>query len=122
MEHVHALSWYTLIVDEAHNLAPQGFSERSDRAKMLGEVAQHSEHRLFLSATPHNGFTASFSGLLEILDPVRFRQTSQLNESEHRQVELVMVRRLKSELNRRAEAAGEVPPFTKRTVERIPFA
>src|SRR5207253_444412 len=54
-------------------------------------------------------------------DPVRFRQANQLSENERRQVELVMVRRLKSELNQRAESAGEVPPFTRRTVERIPF-
>src|SRR5206468_1525579 len=30
------------------------------------------EHRLFLSATPHNGHSNSFSALLEILDPQRF--------------------------------------------------
>src|SRR5437763_15748516 len=111
MEHVHALSWYTLIVDEAHNLAPQGFSERSNRAKMLAEVAQHAEHRLFLTATPHNGFTASFSGLLEQLDPVRFRQTSELNDAGRGQVDLVMVRRLKSELNDGGQHRGEATPF-----------
>jgi hypothetical protein len=121
LERGHALAWDLLVVDEAHNLAPLGFGERSDRSRMLADVSQHAEHRLFLSATPHNGFTASFSGLLEMLDPVRFRQASQLSENERRQVELVMVRRLKSELNQRAEAAGEVPPFTRRTVERIPF-
>lgn len=121
LERGHALTWDLLVVDEAHNLAPMGFSERSDRAKMLGEVAQHAEHRLFLTATPHNGFTASFSGLLEQLDPVRFRQTSELNDSERRQVDLVMVRRLKSDLNARAEGRGEVPPFTNREVDGVPF-
>jgi hypothetical protein len=30
------------------------------------------EHRLFLSATPHNGHSNSFSTLLELLDPYRF--------------------------------------------------
>src|SRR5262245_13109767 len=121
LERGHALAWDLLVVDEAHNLAPLGFGERSDRSRMLADVAHHAEHRLFLSATPHNGFTASFSGLLEVLDPVRFRQAAQLSEDEHRQVELVMVRRLKSELNRRAEEVGEGPPFTDRHVERITF-
>ena len=120
LERGHALAWDLLVVDEAHNLAPLGFSERSDRAKMLAEVAQHAEHRLFLTATPHNGFTASFSGLLEQLDPVRFRQTSELNDAERGQVDLVMVRRLKSELNERAERRGEVPPFTDRACEGHP--
>ena len=122
LERGHALAWDLLVVDEAHNLAPLGFGERSDRSRMLADVAHHAEHRLFLSATPHNGFTSSFSGLLEVLDPVRFRQAAQLSEDERHQVELVMVRRLKSELNRRAKAADEVPPFTDRHVERIPFA
>lgn len=121
LERGHALTWDLLVVDEAHNLAPMGFSERSERAKMLAEVAQHAEHRLFLTATPHNGFTASFSGLLEQLDPVRFRQTSELNDTEHRQVDLVMVRRLKSELNDRAERQGELAPFTNRGVDGMAF-
>lgn len=121
LERGHASAWDLLVVDEAHNLAPMGFSERSDRANMLSEVGQHAEHRLFLTATPHNGFTASFSGLLEQLDPVRFRQTSELSDSERAQVDLVMVRRLKSELNARAEERGETPPFTNREVEGIPF-
>jgi hypothetical protein len=38
---------------------------------MLRLLAPQFEHRLFLSATPHNGHTRCFSGLLEILDPVR---------------------------------------------------
>jgi hypothetical protein len=84
LERGHALAWDLLVVDEAHNLAPEGFSERSDRAKMLAEVAQNAEHRLLLTAAPHNGFTASFSGLL---DAVRFRQTSELNDAEHKQVD-----------------------------------
>jgi len=121
LERGHASALDLLVVDEAHNLAPMGFSERSDRTKMLAEIALHAEHRLFLSATPHNGFTASFSGLLELLDPVRFRQTAELNDTERRQVDLVMVRRLKSELNARAKRRGDTPPFTERHVERIPF-
>jgi len=121
LERGHALALDLLVVDEAHNLAPLGFTERSQRSRMLAEVAPHAEHRLFLSATPHNGFTSSFSGLLELLDPVRFRQTSDLSSAEHSQVELVMVRRMKSELNARARERGETPPFTRRRVERIPF-
>ncbi|MGI8661283.1 MAG: DISARM system SNF2-like helicase DrmD, partial [Thermoleophilaceae bacterium] len=121
MERGHALAVDLLVVDEAHNLAPQGFSERSDRAQMLAEVAPHAEHRLFLSATPHNGFTASFSGLLETLDPVRFRQTGELDEAERKHLELVMVRRMKSELNDEARAAGRPTPFTHRSVSGLPY-
>jgi hypothetical protein len=36
------------------------------------DLASRFEHRLFLSATPHNGHSKSFSTLLELLDPYRF--------------------------------------------------
>jgi hypothetical protein len=85
---------------------------------MLQELTPHFEHRLFLTATPHNGYTLTFSGLLELLDPVRFAQTTTLTESDHRQIHTVMVRRLKSELN------GDTQPtrFPIRTVKSLPLA
>ena len=66
------LSWDLLIVDECHNLMPSPFGEDSELCRTLRLVAPRFEHRLFLSATPHNGHTRSFTGLLEMLDPVRF--------------------------------------------------
>ena len=65
------LPWDLLIVDEAHNLMPVPFGEESDLTKMLREIGPYFEHKLFLTATPHNGHTRSFTGLLELLDPVR---------------------------------------------------
>ena len=66
------LPWDLLIVDECHNLMPSAFGDDSDLCRMLRLIAPQFEHRLFLSATPHNGHTRCFTGLLEILDPVRF--------------------------------------------------
>jgi ERCC4-related helicase len=112
-----ALPWDLLIVDEAHNLAPQGFTERSDRCQMLGDIAPLFEHKVFLTATPHNGFTHSFSGLMELLDPVRFSQTTELSGKDHTQLEVIMVRRMKSQLNKLAEEQGQSKPFPDRHVE-----
>jgi hypothetical protein len=36
----------------------------------VSDLAHRFEHRLFLTATPHNGHSNSFSALLEMLDPV----------------------------------------------------
>ncbi|MBL8823757.1 MAG: DEAD/DEAH box helicase, partial [Planctomycetia bacterium] len=64
-----------LILDEAHHAAPasgQRYAIDSQITKALQDIAPRFEHRLFLSATPHNGHSNSFSALLEILDPQRF--------------------------------------------------
>lgn len=95
------LPWDLLIVDECHNLMPSAFGEDSDLCRTLRLLAPQFEHRLFLSATPHNGHTRCFSGLLEILDPVRFSQTDQLRPAERERVQQVVIRRLKREINAR---------------------
>lgn len=112
------LAWDLLIVDETHNLTPSPFGEDSDLAKMLQEIAPYFEHRLFLTATPHNGHTRSFSGLLEMLDPVRFSRTSDdLSQSEKARIQDVLVRRLKSEIN----AASPEPLFASRELAALPL-
>ena len=93
------LPWDLLIVDECHNLMPSPFGEDSGLCKMLRLMAPQFEHRLFLSATPHNGHTRSFTGLLEMLDPVRFTRTSEMGPAMRRRVEDVVVRRLKRDIN-----------------------
>ncbi len=93
------LPWDLLIVDECHNLMPAAYGEDSQLCRTLGIVAPRFEHRLFLSATPHNGHTRSFTGLLEMLDPVRFSRTSEMNPAMRRRVDDLVVRRLKRDVN-----------------------
>jgi hypothetical protein len=109
------LPWQMLVVDEVHNLAPSRFGDDSNRCQMLRTIAPWFEHRMFLSATPHNGHTLSFTGLLELLDPVRFQQKYSLTEHDHQQIALTMVRRLKSDLNEE----GEPRRFAERKVEAL---
>lgn len=120
--HVSAqLPWDLLIVDEAHNLMPSNFGEDSDLAEMLRRLTPWFEHRLFLTATPHNGYTRCFSGLLEQLDPVRFTRTPQFTDKERAMVGDVLVRRLKREINEQDEAAGRTPRFANRYLEPLPL-
>ncbi len=95
------LPWDLLIVDEVHNLMPSPFGEDSDLCKALRYIAPHFEHRLFLTATPHNGRTRCFSGLMELLDPVRFSRTDELKPAERQRIQDVVVRRLKRDINSR---------------------
>jgi SNF2 family DNA or RNA helicase len=51
--------WDLLILDEAHNAAPAGrkqYVRDSDRTTLLRALAGHFEHKIFLTATPHNGY------------------------------------------------------------------
>jgi superfamily II DNA or RNA helicase len=89
--------WDLLIVDEAHNVAPSGggrYATDSLRTQILREIVPHCEHRLFLTATPHNGYDESFAALLELLDDQRFARAIVPSRDQLRNV---MVRRLKSD-------------------------
>lgn len=73
-----------LILDEAHHVAPaapkQVYAIDSRQTKLIRRLAPHFTHRLFLSATPHNGYQASFTALLEILDDQRFARGMPLSD------------------------------------------
>ncbi len=104
-----------LIVDEAHNVAPSGqgqYAIDSLRTAAIRTLAPHFEHKLFITATPHNGYQESFSALLELLDNQRFARGVMPNRA---QLEAVMVRRLKSELT---EWDGS-PRFPQRRLDVI---
>ena len=87
-----------LIVDEAHNIAPAGslhYAKPSQRTRIIRRMARHFEHRIFLTATPHNGYRESFSALLEILDDQRFMRGVRPSPEALGQV---LIRRMKSEI------------------------
>lgn len=107
-----------LVVDEAHHVAPATPSRSSaDKARYaidsqrtvaVRRLAELCEHRLFLSATPHNGYTESFTALLEMIDPQRFARGADLDEDALKQV---AVRRLKHDLPDEGFHLREVRPL-----------
>jgi superfamily II DNA or RNA helicase len=112
-----------LIVDEVHSAAPSGrgrYAIDSLRTKAIQRLAPHCEHRLFLSATPHNGYRESFTALLELLDPQRFARGVEPNPE---QLARVLVRRLKRELREELPPNPDgTPRFPDRRVEAMPVA
>lgn len=87
-----------LILDEAHHAAPASGSKYAIDSKItraIRDLAPRFEHRLFLSATPHNGHSNSFSALLELLDDKRFMRGVPVLKSS---LDAVMVRRLKEDV------------------------
>src|SRR5437868_5682770 len=102
-----------LILDEAHHAAPSSgakYAIDSQITRAMREIAPRFEHRLFLSATPHNGHSNSFSALLEILDPQRFCRGVPVTAKYRDEV---VVRRLKDDIR---EIQGGFP---KRVVQQI---
>lgn len=87
-----------LILDEAHNIAPSGtgkYATDSKRTTTIRAIEPHFEHKLFLTATPHNGYSESFTALLELLDPQRFARGIQ---PDRKQLQNIMIRRLRGEI------------------------
>ena len=108
-----------LVVDEAHHVAPsspsavgggRGYAVDSQRTIATRDLAKVCEHRLFLSATPHNGHSESFTALLEMIDNRRFSRGATLDE---KALADVTVRRLKTELRDKQ--------FLPRQIKTIPF-
>jgi len=116
-ENLAKLPWDLLIVDEAHNLMPAAYGKDSELSRMLAAISPYFEHKLFLTATPHNGHTRSYSGLLELLDPVRFNRTSKFSPAEKQRVDQVVIRRLKRELNEHDKERGRQPRFAHRQLD-----
>ncbi|HUW12766.1 MAG TPA: DISARM system SNF2-like helicase DrmD, partial [Anaerolineae bacterium] len=105
-----------LVVDEAHNIAPAGsghYATDSLRTAAIRMLVPHFEHKLFLTATPHNGYPESFSALLELLDNQRFARTVRPSRE---QLAAVMVRRLKSELPPKWDGT---PRFSERYIDLL---
>ncbi|MEP7378008.1 MAG: DISARM system SNF2-like helicase DrmD [Chloroflexota bacterium] len=103
-----------LILDEAHHAAPSSGGKYGIETKFTRAVRDLSgrfEHRLFLSATPHNGHSNSFSTLLELLDPYRFTRGVKVRGK--KALDEVMVRRLKEDIR---EVQGGFP---RRVVDRV---
>lgn len=115
-ESIYPRRFDLLIVDEAHNVAPSGsgnYAIDSQRTAAIRLLAPHFEHKMFLTATPHNGYPESFTALLELLDSQRFARGVTPDRS---QLEVVMVRRLKRELPPKWDGT---PRFPKRQLEAI---
>ncbi len=113
---MHPRTFDLLIIDEAHNVSPRvgRYAVESLRTRLVRLVAPHFQHKLFLTATPHDGYTESFTALLELLDDQRFARNVMPGEA---QLARVMVRRLKTDL---VDAEGK-SLYPKRRLEPLPI-
>ncbi|MDB4724778.1 DISARM system SNF2-like helicase DrmD [Planctomycetota bacterium] len=110
-----------LILDEAHHAAPAsgnryGIETKFTRA--IRDIAWRFEHRVFLSATPHNGHSSSFSTLLELLDPTRFTRGVKIRGKSD--LEKVMVRRIKEDIRALGISAFPTRKIVREVMDQLP--
>lgn len=121
-EAIYPRKYDLLIVDEAHNCAPSGqgkYATDSMRTQAIRDLVPHFEHKLFLTATPHNGYGESFQALLELLDNQRFNRGA---DPDRKQLEAVMVRRLKTDptFAKKWDGSTRFPPRVLDPIE-VPY-
>ncbi|GAA1434519.1 DISARM system SNF2-like helicase DrmD [Streptomyces thermospinosisporus] len=106
-----------LVLDEAHHVAPaapkQVYAVDSQQTKLIRRLVPHFEHRLFLSATPHNGYPESYTALLELIDDQRFARGV---DPDKEALKDTVVRRLKSTVTN----ADGTPRFRTRKTRELP--
>jgi Domain of unknown function (DUF3883)/SNF2-related domain len=91
------------IVDEAHKMAAYRYGTKVNKTQRyeLGEfLRDHTDHYLFLTATPHKGDPDNFTLLLQLLDPDLYATGHILAEASAHNENRIMVRRLKEDMTK----------------------
>jgi SNF2 family DNA or RNA helicase len=121
---LRGVRWDLVIVDEAHKMSAYAY-EGKERVKIsktkryqIGEIlSKHTNHMLFLTATPHRGDEENFRLFLDLLRPGFFAQTELLRESVENKDNPIFVRRLKEDMKK----FDGTPIFPPRHVHTVQF-
>ena len=109
-----------VIVDEAHKMAAYKYGQKIDKTQRyeFGEfLRDHTDHMLFLTATPHKGDPHNFALLLQLLDRDLYVNGEILAEASANDENRIMIRRLKEDMKK----FDGSPCFPPRTVRTLPF-
>jgi len=100
---MHDVHWDLVIVDEAHKMAAYKYGRKIDKTQRyeLGEfLRDHTDHFLFLTATPHKGDPDNFALLLQLLDRDLYVTGNILAEASAHDENRIMIRRLKEDMKK----------------------
>jgi len=117
--------WDLVIVDEAHLAAKphqsgENQSVSMDRYDFVKELSSRTKHLLFLTATPHNGYTDSYASLLRMLDGhLVSGSISEPKINRELAKENICQRRRKDVENWFKEHSEEENPFPQRMQEEV---
>lgn len=105
--------WDLIICDEAHRLG--GSTEQVARYRLGKALAEAAPYLLLLSATPHQGKTASFQRIMTLLDPEEFIPAGAIRRE--KVVQLVIRTEKRRAINERGDPLF-LPRLTKLTPVR----
>ncbi len=114
--------WDVVIVDEAHNASmphsQMGRKADMERWELIDQIAaKASNHLLLLTATPHNGYTDSYSSLLKMLSrDLVYGNGADLKPNRERAISHVC-QRTRNDIQRWFDEAGRPFPFPQREPE-----
>jgi len=117
---IRDVHWDLCIVDEAHKMAAYRYGNKVNKTQryVLGEfLRDHTDHYLFLTATPHKGDPDNFALLLQLLDQDLYVNGQILAEASARDENRIMVRRLKEDMKK----FDGSPCFPPRHVQTLPY-
>lgn len=103
--------WDLIICDEAHRLG--GSTEQVARYRLGKALAEAAPYLLLLSATPHQGKSASFQRIMALLDPEEFSSAGAIRR------EKVVPMVIRTEKRRAINERGD-PLFLPRLTKLIP--
>ena len=112
--------WDIVIVDEAHKMAAYRYGSKVNKTARyeFGEfLREHTDHLLFLTATPHKGDSDNFALLLQLLDKDLYATGEILSEAGIHDENRIMVRRLKEDMMK----FDGTPCFPPRHVKTLPY-
>jgi len=112
--------WDLVIVDEAHKMAAYKYGSKVNKTARyeFGEfIREHTDHLLFLTATPHKGDPDNFALLLQLLDRDLYATGEILAEASSLDENRIMVRRLKEDMKK----FDGTPCFPPRHVKTLPY-
>jgi SNF2 family DNA or RNA helicase len=117
-------NWDLLLVDEVHLSArphnSTSTSKQQKRYELIRDLGLKIENVLFLTATPHNGYSDSFASILEILNPLIVGHNPNgdivFNKTEAR---FNVVQRNRKKLEAWYAKQGKLSPFPKRNQKEV---
>jgi superfamily II DNA or RNA helicase len=115
--------WDLLLVDEVHLCArPHSnikTTKQQKRYELLSDLSSGINNVLFLTATPHNGYSDTFASILEILNPeiVKY-QNGEVNFDKSK-ARFNVIQRNRHKLEGWYDKQGKKSPFPKRNQKEV---